>query len=516
MCPPSTNPPVYLIEIPEELEGYLRFVATTGDTVFKWPLIQHLYREKLHSVITEFYESTASIADLPHYPNVDPFNFDVMKKILMDRMDSFSSAPFTVQRISELLTEPRKQYSRLDKFMRAIEKNILVVSSIEPRRRRNESENGESLDSTLSMNGDILSDLDIGVENDHGALNSHDTKHDDLSKLDGADPLEDDVPLDKLEPEVSVFTPEGETLTPDIDDKVDEEPRTSTPEADAVELPPQSEEEEIIDTSPALDEPEKPAEDQPAAEVEPESSEALPISSPSKRAIEEDATEEEGSQELESTSKRPKFDDEPEAEAATVVETAEVLEPIIETIVEPVVIEEISELEAPAETEEATPVTEPLIITEPTVETIIEEVPEVVESPYEAPLIDIPLTATEDASTTDLVTEPPSDDLIGMIETPILEQLQSTVTNPPIDPVRLPPIESIIPTEPNNGLALETAQSMEVAKVDDDLMKVDAPAAVATVAVAGAVENKMQTDEDEAAVASAMDVDESSADFMDQ
>lgn len=48
-----------------------------------------------------------------------------MKRILLDRLDAFNSAPFTVQRICELLTEPRKQYTRIDKYMRAVEKNIL-------------------------------------------------------------------------------------------------------------------------------------------------------------------------------------------------------------------------------------------------------------------------------------------------------------------------------------------------------------------------------------------------------
>lgn len=50
-----------------------------------------------------------------------------MKKILLERLDSFNSAPFTVQRICELLAEPKKQYTRIDKFMRAVEKNILGI-----------------------------------------------------------------------------------------------------------------------------------------------------------------------------------------------------------------------------------------------------------------------------------------------------------------------------------------------------------------------------------------------------
>lgn len=51
-----------------------------------------------------------------------------MKDTLILRLEAFTAAPFTVQRICELLTDPRKQYSRIDKFMRAIEKNILGKS----------------------------------------------------------------------------------------------------------------------------------------------------------------------------------------------------------------------------------------------------------------------------------------------------------------------------------------------------------------------------------------------------
>lgn len=48
-----------------------------------------------------------------------------MKSSLLERLEMFNAAPFTIQRLCELLTDPRKQYSRIDKFMRALEKNIL-------------------------------------------------------------------------------------------------------------------------------------------------------------------------------------------------------------------------------------------------------------------------------------------------------------------------------------------------------------------------------------------------------
>lgn len=149
--------------IPQELNEYLAYVARTGDPVYQWSLVKSLFKEKLLNVITDFYETTPGI-DIPPYPNVDPFNYDIMKNSLLERLDSFTSAPFTVQRICELLTFPRKQYNRVDKFMRAIEKNILVVSTREPGTQRHaEPENGEVVEPMVN-GSDNNSEYNVDVE----------------------------------------------------------------------------------------------------------------------------------------------------------------------------------------------------------------------------------------------------------------------------------------------------------------------------------------------------------------
>lgn len=114
-----------------------------------------------------------------------------MKTLLFERFDNFQAAPFTVQRLCELLTDPKKHYSRLDKFMRALEKNILgececysanytqfqvdlmliffakwslfillVVSTVEPGRKPLENDD----DDHLPPNGDIMSDIMNEIE----------------------------------------------------------------------------------------------------------------------------------------------------------------------------------------------------------------------------------------------------------------------------------------------------------------------------------------------------------------
>lgn len=149
-------------DIPRELEDYLCYVAKTGNPVYQWQTIKSLFREKLLNVITEFYESCPAV-DIPPCPNVEIFNYDLMKNFILEKLDTFSAAPFTVQRICELLTTPRKEYNRIDKYMRALEKNILVVSTTEPNLGRRSTENGEGI-----MNG---------LESDH-LLESSDSSHD--------------------------------------------------------------------------------------------------------------------------------------------------------------------------------------------------------------------------------------------------------------------------------------------------------------------------------------------------
>ncbi|KAG5892554.1 hypothetical protein JTB14_034237 [Gonioctena quinquepunctata] len=155
-------------DIPRELEEYLCFVAKTGNPIYQWPTIKSLFREKLLNVITEFYESCPSV-DIPPCPNVEMFNYDMMKNFILEKLDTFASAPFTVQRICELLTTPRKEYNRIDKYMRALEKNILVVSTTEPGRRS--TENGDGI-----MNG---------IETEHGpesSNSSHDINIEDMDE----------------------------------------------------------------------------------------------------------------------------------------------------------------------------------------------------------------------------------------------------------------------------------------------------------------------------------------------
>lgn len=164
-------------EIPRELEEYISYVARTGDPVFQWSLVKILIKEKLLAVLNEFKESNPSL-DIPPCPNVDPFNYEIIKNNLLSRLDSFILPPFTIQRICELLSAPRKEYNRIDKYMRAVEKNVLVVSACELSLKRGlEAESNESI-----MNGMLYEKVNDSLGNftNHVFSTSHEPNVDEL------------------------------------------------------------------------------------------------------------------------------------------------------------------------------------------------------------------------------------------------------------------------------------------------------------------------------------------------
>jgi len=118
--------------IPSSLEEYLEFISRTGNTVFPWPKIKPLFKLKLETTLTEFNETLPCEPGIAKMPNVESFKYSEMKERMMEQFESYSGVPFTVQRLCELLVQPTKHYKRIDKFMRGLEKVMLVVSTIEP------------------------------------------------------------------------------------------------------------------------------------------------------------------------------------------------------------------------------------------------------------------------------------------------------------------------------------------------------------------------------------------------
>ncbi|XP_068247544.1 serine/threonine-protein phosphatase 4 regulatory subunit 2 [Palaemon carinicauda] len=117
------------------LEEYIQHVAKTGDPLFPWHRIRYFMRFMLATVMNDFYENCGG-EDVGECGNVPAFSYVPTREKILHHFDTFSGAPFTIQRLCEIMIDPTRHYKRTDKFLRGLEKNVLVVSTVEPGRQR--------------------------------------------------------------------------------------------------------------------------------------------------------------------------------------------------------------------------------------------------------------------------------------------------------------------------------------------------------------------------------------------
>lgn len=162
-----------------QAEAYLKRVATTGQTDLPWQSVRGLFGRRLRAAFDQLVQAANSANDPPEQhgaakcfsldessaaserraklsaaldsaeerrakmssPNHHIINSSDNRcpKTLLDNvaglaesLKAFEDAPFTIQRLAELLLEPGRHYKRPDKFYRALEKNLLVVTTVTP------------------------------------------------------------------------------------------------------------------------------------------------------------------------------------------------------------------------------------------------------------------------------------------------------------------------------------------------------------------------------------------------
>jgi len=123
-------------QIPQNLENFIEFVSKTGKSIFPWQVIKNLFQKKLNNVINNL-QSSMSAPDLNVSTSTlnqcnESNNIRIIKERIIERMKSFTSAPFTLQRMCELLIKPNSHYNRIDKYMRGLEKCVMVVTTVDP------------------------------------------------------------------------------------------------------------------------------------------------------------------------------------------------------------------------------------------------------------------------------------------------------------------------------------------------------------------------------------------------
>ncbi|GAB5568230.1 serine/threonine-protein phosphatase 4 regulatory subunit 2 isoform X1 [Prionailurus iriomotensis] len=108
-------------EVCPVLDQFLCHVAKTGETMIQWSQFKGYFIFKLEKVMDDFRTSAPEPRGPPN-PNVEYIPFDEMKERILKIVTGFNGIPFTIQRLCELLTDPRRNYTGTDKFLRGVEK----------------------------------------------------------------------------------------------------------------------------------------------------------------------------------------------------------------------------------------------------------------------------------------------------------------------------------------------------------------------------------------------------------
>ncbi|XP_028850344.1 serine/threonine-protein phosphatase 4 regulatory subunit 2-A-like isoform X1 [Denticeps clupeoides] len=125
-------------EVCHVLDQFLSHIAKTGETLIQWPQFKSYFLFKLEKVMDDFRASSPEQPG-PANPNVEYVTFDEMKDRILKIVDGYTGIPFTIQRLCELLTEPKRNYTGTDKFLRGVEKNVMVVSCVYSTSEKNSS-----------------------------------------------------------------------------------------------------------------------------------------------------------------------------------------------------------------------------------------------------------------------------------------------------------------------------------------------------------------------------------------
>jgi len=108
---------------PEILDEILKGVAATGSTAdYEWSSLKKLLQSRLEKVMEDFIQSSTTP------PDVDGETYEVRFNRVKTLLSELPRAPFTVQRMCELLTEPKRTYRIASKFFDAFSKLVCGIS----------------------------------------------------------------------------------------------------------------------------------------------------------------------------------------------------------------------------------------------------------------------------------------------------------------------------------------------------------------------------------------------------
>jgi len=108
--------------IPDDLQIVVDKISSNGDMPYdlEWSQVSRIIRQRVLYCVA--FMSEKRKYEGPHD------EYEQTLKDILARIEIFDEPPFTIQRVCELLQTPDKHYKSTDKYMRAIQRNLLVVS----------------------------------------------------------------------------------------------------------------------------------------------------------------------------------------------------------------------------------------------------------------------------------------------------------------------------------------------------------------------------------------------------
>ena len=118
------------VETNSAIRGVLAEVALTGYIRYPWDLLIDVVRTLMEVMLDHFADEEGDDPGPPR-PLINGLSFKELRSELSALLLEFPAAPFTLQRLSEVLLEPKKHYNKLDKFVLALDRLIHVSSTID-------------------------------------------------------------------------------------------------------------------------------------------------------------------------------------------------------------------------------------------------------------------------------------------------------------------------------------------------------------------------------------------------
>ncbi|GLT28732.1 hypothetical protein SLA2020_036410 [Shorea laevis] len=112
----------------EEVRGALEVISTTGKFWLDWDKLENMLSFQLKQALSEYPES--KMATEQQNASLGETFPDLVKRLDEELRAFIQGPPFTLQRICEILLAARSIYPNLSKLALALEKNLLVTSTI--------------------------------------------------------------------------------------------------------------------------------------------------------------------------------------------------------------------------------------------------------------------------------------------------------------------------------------------------------------------------------------------------